>query len=199
MEAIVLAAGHSSRANAFKMTLPLGHLSVLEHTISKFEGICSRVIVVGGFQGKLIEEEITKISSKSAYSFQIRFVMNENFERGMFSSIQKGVSEVNAKTFFITPGDCPLVKRESVKLIAAQIGEVVIPSFAFKGGHPIKLSNQVKQKILETEEESNLRMVLAGFKKTYINIDDPGVLMDVDTQEDYQNAIGYINISRNKR
>lgn len=30
MEAIVLAAGYSSRANAYKMTLPLGQMTVLE-------------------------------------------------------------------------------------------------------------------------------------------------------------------------
>ena len=47
LDAIVLAAGYTSQADAFKMTLPLGKMSVLEHTISKYEGICSsRVIVV---------------------------------------------------------------------------------------------------------------------------------------------------------
>ena len=90
MEAIVPAAGFSSRANAFKMTLPLGQMSVLEQTISKFEGICSRVIVVAGFQAEIIQDEIAKISRKNTYSFQIKLVMNENFEQGMFTSIQKG-------------------------------------------------------------------------------------------------------------
>ena len=104
---------------------------------------------------------------------------------------KKGVSEANTKNFFITPGDCPLVKRVTVQLIAAQTGDVVIPSFDYKGGHPIKLSKQVKQKILETAAESNLRAVLGGFEKSYINVDDPGVLMDVDTPADYQRAIDY--------
>jgi molybdenum cofactor cytidylyltransferase len=191
MEAIVLAAGYSSRANAFKMTLPLGKMSVLEQTISKFDGVCSRVIVVAGYQKEVIQEEIEKICSKSAYSFGIKFVYNENFNQGMFSSIQKGVSEVNAPFFFITPGDCPLVKKETLQLITNHKGEVVIPSFHYKGGHPIKLSKQVKQKILETNPESNLRVVLSGFEKVYMNVDDPGVLMDVDTPEDYQKAIDY--------
>ena len=191
MEAIVLAAGYSSRANAFKMTLPLGQMSVLEQTISKFEGVCSRVIVVAGFQAEIIQEELAKISSKKAYSFQIKFVYNEKFNQGMFTSIQKGVREINATPFFITPGDCPLVKKETLQLLAEQQGNVVIPSFNYKGGHPIKLSNEVKQKILETNPESNLRVVLDGFEKKYINVDDPGVIMDVDTQEDYQKAIDY--------
>ncbi|MDQ1002960.1 molybdenum cofactor cytidylyltransferase [Neobacillus niacini] len=192
LEAIVLAAGYSSRANVFKMTLPLGQMSVLEQTISKFEGLCSRVIVVAGFQADLIKEEIAKFNN---YSFQIKFVYNENFNQGMFNSIQKGCNEVKASSFFITPGDCPLVKKETINLLAEHKGDVVIPSFRYKGGHPIKLSKVVKQKILETDPESNLRVVLSGFKKDYINVDDPGVLMDVDTQEDYQRAIVYYNIT----
>ncbi|MEK4011171.1 nucleotidyltransferase family protein [Peribacillus sp. FSL M8-0224] len=193
MEAIVLAAGYSSRANAFKMTLPIGQMSVLEQTISKFEGICSRVIVVAGFQAEIIQEEIVKIISENAYSFQIKFVYNENFNQGMFHSIQKGCNEVNAPTFFITPGDCPLVKKETVQLLAKHKGNVVIPSFDYKGGHPIKLSSVVKQKILETNPEGNLRVVLGGYEKQYMNVDDAGVLMDVDTPEDYQKAIDYDN------
>ncbi|MGE8021432.1 nucleotidyltransferase family protein [Peribacillus frigoritolerans] len=191
MEAIVLAAGYSSRANAFKMTLPMGQMSVLEQTISKFEGLCSRVIVVAGFQAEIIQEEIVKIISENAYSFQIKFIYNENFDQGMFHSIQKGCNEVNAPTFFLTPGDCPLVKKETVQLLAKHKGNVVIPSFNYKGGHPIKLSSEVKQKILETNPEGNLRVVLDGYEKQYMNVDDAGVLMDVDTPEDYQKAIDY--------
>lgn len=198
MEAIVLAAGYSSRANAFKMTLQLGQMTVLEQTISMFEGLCSKVIVVAGYKGELIQEEIAKICNKNAFSFQIKVVINENFNQGMFTSIQRGCKEVNAPTFFITPGDCPLVKKETVQLIAEHKGNVVIPSFNYKGGHPIKLSSEVKKKILENDPESNLRMVLAGYKKEYLNVDDPGVIMDVDTPEDYQKAIDYDQFRKGK-
>jgi molybdenum cofactor cytidylyltransferase len=191
MEAIVLAAGYSSRANTFKMTLPLGQMTVLEQTISNFNGICSRVIVVSGFRAELIQEEIEKICNKKAYSFQVKHVYNENFNQGMFTSIQKGCNEVNAQAFFITPGDCPLVKKETLQLIAEHKGDVVIPSFHYKGGHPIKLSKVVKQKILETNPMSNLRVVLNNHEKKYLIVDDPGVLMDMDTPEDYQKAVQY--------
>jgi molybdenum cofactor cytidylyltransferase len=69
----------------------------------------------------------------------------------------------------------------------------VIPSFHYKGGHPIKLSKIVKQKILETDPESNLRVVLNCFNKKYISVDDPGVIMDIDTEENYQQVIDYYN------
>ncbi|WP_035424917.1 nucleotidyltransferase family protein [Bacillus sp. UNC438CL73TsuS30] len=191
MEAIILAAGYSSRANAFKLTLPLGQMTVLEQTISKYEGICSRVIVVAGFQAEIIQKEIAKISSKNAYSFQIKFVYNENFTQGMFRSIQAGCNEVQSTTFFLTPGDCPLVKKETIQLIEKSEGDVVIPSFHYKGGHPIKLSSEVKKAILETHPDRNLREVLNQYEKNYMNVEDPGVLMDVDTQEDYQKALSY--------
>ncbi|KAA9019506.1 nucleotidyltransferase family protein [Niallia endozanthoxylica] len=191
MEAIILAAGYSSRANAYKMTLPLGKSTVLEQTISKFEGYCGRILVVAGFQAEIVEEEIAKINRKDAYSFQIKLVYNEHFNKGMFSSIQKGCSVVNAPTFFLTPGDCPLVKKETIQLVAKHKGSIVIPSFNHKGGHPIKLSSEVKKKIHETDPESNLREVLNGFEKEYLNVHDPGVLMDIDTPEDYQKAIDY--------
>jgi molybdenum cofactor cytidylyltransferase len=109
----------------------------------------------------------------------------------MFTSIQKGCNEVNAQAFFITPGDCPLVKKETLQLIAEHKGDVVIPSFHYKGGHPIKLSKVVKQKILETNPMSNLRVVLNNHEKKYLIVDDPGVLMDMDTPEDYQKAVQY--------
>lgn len=193
MEAVILAAGYSSRANVFKMTLPLGPMTVLEQTISKFEGVCSRVIVIGGFQAEIIQEEVTKISEKHNSSFEIKFVINENFNQGMFSSIQKGCMEVDDSSFFITPGDCPLVKKETIQLIGAKEGIVVIPSFNFKGGHPIKLSNVVKQQILKTNPESNLRVVLNRYEKQYVNVNDRGVIIDIDTPNDYQQAIDYYN------
>ncbi|WP_332696380.1 nucleotidyltransferase family protein [Halalkalibacter lacteus] len=191
MEAIILAAGYSSRANAFKMTLPMGQMTVLEQTISKFEGLCSRVIVIGGFQAEIIQEEVMKINEKNAYSFQIKFVFNENFNQGMFSSIQKGCIAVNDSPIFITPGDCPMVKKETVQRLAEEEGNMVIPSFKFKGGHPIKISNEVKQQILKTNPKSNLRVVLNRFEKKYVNVDDRGVIMDIDTPNDYQKAIDY--------
>lgn len=168
------------------MLLPLGEKSILEHTISKFEGVCERVIVVGGHKWNLVQDAVAQI-----HSMEIKFVFNESFDLGMFSSIQKGCEEISAREFFITPGDCPLVKKESVQTLARAEGNVVIPSYEYKGGHPIKLSSEVGHAILAAEANSNLRMILQDFDKRYVNVDDPGVLMDLDTPEDYKRVIEY--------
>jgi molybdenum cofactor cytidylyltransferase len=191
MEAIILAAGYSSRAKAFKMSLPLGQKTVLEHTISSFQGVCKKVIIVGGYNGEIIQALVTKMVEKNAYPFELKFVLNESFEQGMFSSIQKGCQEVSTPSFIITPGDLPLVKSETIQLLAREKGDVVIPSYKFKGGHPIKLTNAVKEKLLEAEVDRNLRGILQMYEKTYVNVDDPGVLMDIDTLGDYQRIVEY--------
>ncbi|WNR45776.1 nucleotidyltransferase family protein [Paenibacillus roseipurpureus] len=193
MEAIILAAGLSSRAHDFKMTLQLGTMTVLEHTVSKFEGICKRVIVVSGFQCERIQEATSEMQKKNKYNMDIVDVVNPHFDQGMFSSVQRGCREVEASSFFITPGDCPLVQKETIWKLAQEKGEVVIPSYQWKGGHPIKLTGEIKTRILEAKPDSNLRAILQLYEKNYMNIDDPGVLMDLDTPKDFEKATEYYN------
>lgn len=191
MEALVLAAGYSSRAHDFKMTLKLGELTVLEHTFSKFEGICNKVIIVGGYQWEKIHEEVLRIQTKNRYSMKIHAVFNEQFDKGMFSSIQKGCREIHAHSFFVTPGDYPVVNKRTLQNLAANRNHVVIPSYRNKGGHPIKLSKEVKMKIMEAEASCNLRKILEDYDKCYENVGDPGILMDIDTPEDYKRVNHY--------
>jgi len=188
IEAIVLAAGYSSRAKNFKMTMPLGEKPILEHTISKFEGICQRVIVITGYKQERIEKTISKMDITD---MKIECVHNEHFIRGMFSSIQKGCEYLRSSTFFMTPGDYPLVSKNTIQSLANEKGEVVIPSNQYKAGHPIKLSKDVKEAILCADSNSNLRCVLRAFEKNYMNVDDPGILIDLDTPEDYRGIEEY--------
>lgn len=199
MEAIILAAGYSSRANAYKMTLPIGEMTVLEHTISKFEGVCSRVIIITGYKPEIIEAEMKKVIAKAHYAFRIDLVFNKDFQQGMFHSIKAGCREIKSANFFLTPGDCSLVNNETVWDLAKQQGEVVIPSFNLKGGHPIKLSSKVKKQVLESNSENNLREVLNQYKRNYFAVNDPGVIMDIDTPEDYQKALKYYQQSMHKK
>jgi len=199
MEAIVLAAGYSSRANDFKMTLKLGAMTVLEHTVSKFSGVCKKVIIVSGFQGERIKEVTTEMQNNNKFDMDIVCVFNPRFDLGMFSSVQRGCREVEASRFFITPGDCPLVEKETIRNLAKENGTIVIPSYHMKGGHPIKLTVEIKKRILDASSDSNLRKILQGYEKNFLNVEDPGVLMDLDTPEDFNKAIEYYDKLSRKR
>ncbi|MNR50640.1 Molybdenum cofactor cytidylyltransferase [compost metagenome] len=100
---------------------------------------------------------------------------------------------MEASSFFITPGDCPLVQKETIWHVANNNGKVVIPSFQMRSGHPILLANEIRKCILEAKADSNLRKILEGYEKNYVNVEDPGVLMDLDTPEDYKRVTEYYN------
>lgn len=187
LEAIILTAGYSSRAKDFKMNLMIGDKTVLEHTLSKFEGICDKIVIVTGYKRLLIEKTIAEIKQKNRYSFETVITWNENYDKGMFSSIQTGCKMITSQRFFLTPGDCPLVNKETVNQLANNKGDAVIPSYQYKGGHPILLSKKIKLAILSKEPSYNLRDLLKEYAKIYINVEDENVLVDLDTRDDYKN------------
>lgn len=191
MEAIVLAGGYSSRAKKFKMTLDIGGYTVLEQTISKFEHVCERVIVVCGHRHEEIEALVKGINEKRRYAMEITTVFNGHYSKGMFTSIQAGCKVLQSPSFFMTPGDYPLVRADTIASLAREVGEVIIPSYENHGGHPIRMSEQVREAILRCEPSDNLRLVLNQFDKHYIQVADQGVVMDIDTMEDYRRGIDY--------
>lgn len=186
MDAVILAAGFSSRAGDYKMTMKIEGRYILYRTLDAFVHQCDKIIVVTGYQSEIIHQ----IISEYEYASQITCVYNEDYEQGMFTSIQKGVKAVDSLYFYLTPGDYPLIKKatvESLKLALANKAEVLIPSYNHKSGHPILLCETIKNAILEASKESNLRLVLSTVNKQYVDVDDDGILLDVDTPEDFQN------------
>ncbi|MDS0524615.1 nucleotidyltransferase family protein [Clostridium sp. SHJSY1] len=178
VDGVILAAGYSSRANAFKMELKINNKPILKRCIESLYDECNKIIVVSGYQ----QEKIHKLVE--GYS-KVKVVFNEDFHKGMFSSVKKGIQYVEEKRFLITPGDYPLIKKDVVKRIVVEDGEVIIPSFNNRGGHPILIKSKFIDEILKENDDSNLKKYLSTKKCKYLNIKDKWILMDVDTQEDY--------------
>lgn len=179
VDAVILAAGYSSRAKAFKMELEIDNKAILQRCIESLYEECNRIIIVSGYKN----EKINKLAA--GYS-KVKVVFNEEFHKGMFSSVKRGIREVTKERFLLTPGDYPLINKEVVKKILNQKEDIVIPSFNKKGGHPILLNSKLIKEILEESDESNLKIYLSRKKCLYLNIDDSGILLDVDTIEDYE-------------
>lgn len=193
MTAVIVAAGYSSRAKAFKPLLPLGGRTVVEQTISSFKTTCSLIIVVGGYNYSKLKEFIESSEYLNGLDLQILCVYNKNYDDGMFSSIKVGISYLKSGDFFFTPGDLPGVSAESIELLSKIEGDVVLPSYNDKSGHPVKLSESVKQSILESSKGDTLRDILNKFKKNYVVLNDKAVLMDLDTPEDYRVMVCYFD------
>ncbi len=180
VEGIILAAGFSRRAGVWKMALPIKGRTVIEMSIMGMYPVVNRIIVVGGYNFK----NLLKIIKKYEKVFP---VYNENFPLGMFTSVQKGVEKVSGDRFFILPGDIPLVKPSTYKCMLEQEGDIIVPVYEGRKGHPVLLSYAMKELLLDEERDSNLKAFInrMGFKE--VIVDDPFIRMDIDTLEDYWN------------
>lgn len=179
IEAVVLAAGLSSRVSHYKMTLPLGEKTVIEHTADTLLEVCDNVIVVAGHKAQECEQVLHNRKG-------VRIVENPDFRKGMFSSVQCGVKELSSDTFFVLPGDQPMIQKQTLTKLLEAEGDIVNPSFKGKKGHPVLFRNDCREGILAMPEDGILRDFIHSRKANIVEIEDEGIILDIDTDEDYE-------------
>ncbi len=178
IEGLVLAAGFSKRANTYKMTLNINGKSLLGSCIESMYDVCSRIVVVGGYKAEKIMP-IVKEYKKA------ELIINENFKDGMYSSVKTGLMHVKGNRFFLIPGDYPLVKKEVYNILSDSEGEITIPTYRGRRGHPVLISSSFINEICKNNKYSNLREFINSKDFITTEVNDKGILMDVDTIEDY--------------
>jgi molybdenum cofactor cytidylyltransferase len=186
--AVVLAAGYSRRMGAFKPLLPLGSTTVIERVLATVrEAGVETIRVVVGWQA----EQLIPVLERC----EIPWVRNTRSEDGMFSSVQAGVRGLPSRAFFILPGDMPLVQPATfTRLIAtwdARPGGIVYPCHEGKRGHPPLIAGGYLPEILRETPAGSLRELLGRHAEDArdIEVADPGILMDLDTPDDYQESL----------
>lgn len=177
MEGVILAAGLSSRFPEYKMTQKINGKYLIELCVNNMLPHVDHIYLVTGHNNSLIED-IFKNSTK------VTCIYNEAYLSGMYSSIKAGVAKTT-KDFFLMPGDMVCVKAGVFSKLRDQEGLVVIPSYDYKAGHPIKIAASLKNQIIGSEHK-HLRAFLNDYEKTYINVSCPSILYDVDNKEDLE-------------
>ena len=178
-DGVVLAAGMSRRAGRFKMALPLGDRTVIEASVASLAPFCERVIVVVGWREERVRELL-------AGSEGVECVTNPDYAEGMFSSVRVGIAHVRSPRFLLLPGDHPLTQPETVRRLLEAEGEIVIPAHGGRKGHPVRIASHLFPEILAVPITAMLRDDIAGRGYTTVEVDDPGILRDIDTLADYE-------------
>lgn len=185
IEGIILAAGFSQRAQSYKMTLKLGEKTILGNCIESMYNICSKIFVVGGYKIQNL------IPTVELYS-KVDLVLNPRYEDGMYSSIKEGIKYIKAKRFFLIPGDYPVINRDVYQTMANIDDDIVIPTYNNNKGHPVLMKSHLIDEINKNSISSNLREFISSKNFTTIEVQDKGILLDIDTIEDYHNICNYI-------
>ena len=186
IEGIVLAAGFSSRMKKFKMEMLLDGKTLIERSVESLDKVCSRIIVVAGYKIERINE-ILKSYEK------VELVFNKEFEKGMFSSVKIGISQIKAEKFFLLPGDIPFVNEDVFKKLLSKKGDIIIPVFQSRKGHPVLIDSSLINEILNEPEDSNLKLFIDKKGFTTVEVQDEAILFDIDTEEDYLNYSSSVN------
>lgn len=189
--ALILAAGRSSRMGDFKPLLPLGETTVIGRAIENFEeaGVDS-ILVVAGFAAERLIPALRKRG--------VAWVVNQDHDRGMYSSLRAGVLHLasSCEAFFVLPADHPFVRPATITALMSAFRHredsisVCRPAYRGRRGHPPLISSRLVPVILDFNEDGGLRQLLSLHEKETLTVDgdDPGILVDLDSREDYRRA-----------
>lgn len=189
ISAIVLAAGQSMRMGQPKMILPWGQTTVIGKIIATLvqAGLSDVYVVTGGNQKEL---------EKALPQLPLNFVFNPDYANGeMLSSVQVGLRSIHGsiEAALIVLGDQPQIEAKIVKAIMESYlstrNKIIVPSYQMHRGHPWLIDRSIWNEILDLKPMSTLRDYLSWNKDdiSYINVDTPTIIQDLDTPNDYQN------------
>lgn len=108
---------------------------------------------------------------------------------GMGHSIAAGVSASgDSEGWLIVPADMPLLRPETMTAVAAALSSYPVAYAQYRGrqGHPVGFSAELFSELVDLHGDEGARRIMARYPSQAVDVDDPGVLLDVDTVADLQ-------------
>jgi molybdenum cofactor cytidylyltransferase len=201
VRAIVLAGGASARMGRPKAALPLTDpadtfLSRLLRTLQR-AGLPDIVVVTGAAED-VVREAAGRVSRP------VRFVQNRNWRAGQLSSLHVGLDApptLLVEAALVALVDVPLVSVESIGRLVRQWrasrAPVVRPARGDEHGHPVIFDRAIFAELREADRGRGAKEVIARHEARIVNVplDDPGAFVDIDTEEDYRQALTRLRAS----
>lgn len=183
---IVLAAGGGTRflGADHKLAQSLGSVTVLDATLRN--AVASHLPVIVVTTQRLADLACQRVAARDVV------VLPEvgspgHKDLGMGYSIAAGVSaRPEASGWLILPGDMPLVQPETIAAVAEQLEHhpVVYAQHRGRRGHPVAFSAELYSELVMLSGDDGARRLVARYPAHGHDVDDPGVLIDVDTEAD---------------
>jgi CTP:molybdopterin cytidylyltransferase MocA len=186
---VVLAAGASRRMGAPKAALRLGDATLIGRVLDGLAGAdVAPIVVVTGLHHDAV-------AAAMPVSVPVQVVINPTPERGQLSSLKVGLRALLAVApaaagAVVALVDHPMVARDTVGALARAAREgghaVLVPTHGGQRGHPIVLMRALWGEVLATPDDASARVVVRRdpSRVREVPVDDPGILVDVDTAED---------------
>ena len=183
---IVLAAGKGSRflGADHKLAQTLGASTVLGTTLQ--HAIASDLQVVVVTTQALADLACRSVAARDVIVLPEIGAPGET-ALGMGHSIGAGVSaRPEAGGWLILPGDMPQVQPLTLQAVARQLAHDAVAYAQYKGrrGHPVGFSPELYSELIALRGDEGARRLVARYPAVGVEVDDPGVLVDLDTLAD---------------
>ena len=126
----------------------------------------------------------------------VDLAVNPDPGSGPAASLRAGLAVLppDAEGFVFLPVDHPLVRREDLARLLAAAGPgtaIVLPSHAGRRGHPVLCRRALADEILALPPGAPAREAIGRdpSRITHVPFDEPYILMDMDTPEDYARCL----------
>jgi CTP:molybdopterin cytidylyltransferase MocA len=188
--AVILAAGEGRRLGGVAKALlphPAGSYLAAIAATARAVGLVDAVVVVGAPFGDEVAAHARQLG--------LRVRVNPAPARGMASSVALGFAAIAggpAAAAWLWPVDHPAVTAGTLRRLVAALedpagagAEVVRPCHRGRGGHPPLIARAVWPALAACAGRADgARGVLRAARVAAVEVDDPGVIHDVDTPAD---------------
>jgi molybdenum cofactor cytidylyltransferase len=177
---LILAAGSSGRMGSDKAMLRYDrNASFSKHLVDRYsETNADEVLLV-------VNEKFNQLFG---FPSNVRIITNRDVEFGRSHSIRLGVEKVQTgNACFVQNVDNPYFEIDLLQnlLDRLETGSYVVPVFGERGGHPILLGPQIIDYMRTIDYRYDFREILSGFKKIRLSWEDDGILLNINTPEEY--------------
>ncbi len=184
--AILLAAGESRRMGYPKPLLKIGDDTFIGHLAAEILEVIPRLVIVLGAHADRVRPAIPRDG-------RIAVLDNPAYARGQLSSLKVGLRFAiaeHARAVVVHLADHPKVAATTFReLVAAHdrlSRPIVIARYQGRRGHPALFDAAVFDELLDAPEDQGARVVVNADpgRVAYVDVDDAGVALDLDTPDD---------------
>ncbi len=185
--ALVLAAGGSTRLGQPKQLLQYRGQSLICHTVDAArEAGCSPIIVVIGRDWKEIAAELQNLP--------VTLVPNENWERGIGTSIRAGVAALpELDAVVLLACDQPAVNANFIERLirthAVTQQPVVAAAYSDTVGVPALFARPHFSALLSLSDGQGAKTLMAAHPDKVARVEFPQGAVDIDTVEDFARLV----------
>lgn len=188
---VILSAGESKRMGEPKALLLIEGRAIIDHIVEQYliGGVSEVVVVVNPEIYERVKKSLHKKTPES-----VKIVINENYKKGMFSSMQKGVNEAKFDNVLLGLVDNPLIDANTVCRLIKSFNKhyILIPTYMGRKGHPVIFGKEVKEEIIKAPVENTMMKDIFqkfGDLVRFIEFDTQRILVDMDSKDDYERIL----------